>query len=94
MTPQSCDRLNYIDQYGVNMDLVNFYGGAFGRVGKSRKKNLWPQYNPMAIKKQLQCTREESHWQVIQYSRIRLIRTPDNPDNRFIRPKCSGTEQK
>ncbi|CAK8697230.1 unnamed protein product [Clavelina lepadiformis] len=63
MTPQSCDRLNYIDQYGVNMDLVNFYGGAFGRVGKSRNKNLWPQYNPMAIKKQLQCTREESHWQ-------------------------------
>lgn len=31
---------------------------------------------------------------IAKYNRIRLILTPDNPENRIIRSKCNGTEVK
>jgi len=67
MAPQSCDRLTYIDKYGVDMSKVNFYGGALGRIGKSKNESLWDQFDPNAIRNQLQCTQNESHFQVKRF---------------------------
>ena len=41
--------------------------GAFGRIGKSTDPNLWNQFNAEAIHNQLRCTRNESHWLVMNY---------------------------
>ncbi|XP_039265266.2 venom phosphodiesterase 2-like [Styela clava] len=59
----SCDQLTYIDKYGVNMDNVYFRGGAHGRVGKSKNKALWDQFDAEDIKNKLQCKRDETHFQ-------------------------------
>nr|XP_002120081.1 venom phosphodiesterase 2-like isoform X2 [Ciona intestinalis] len=64
MAPISCERVTYVDKYGVDMNTVNFYGGAFGRVGKSRDENKWPEFDQEHIESQLSCQTEDTRWQV------------------------------
>nr|XP_039265727.1 venom phosphodiesterase-like [Styela clava] len=63
MANTSCDRMTYIDQYGVDLNSVYFRGGAHGRVGKSTDKTLWNLYDGEDIKNKLQCKRSETHFQ-------------------------------
>lgn len=64
MAPLACDRVTLLRDYEINLDEVYFKGGAFGRIGKSKDETLWPNFDPIETKKELQCKHNETHFQV------------------------------
>lgn len=67
MADRSCERLTYIDQYGVDLDTVYFHGGPVGTIGKSEIKDEWDLYDAHDIRKKLQCKRLDGHFDVSSF---------------------------
>lgn len=64
MADRSCDRVSYIDTYGVDLDSLYFHGGPVGSIGKSEDPTDWDKFDPADLKKKLQCKRLDAHFEV------------------------------
>nr|XP_039265531.1 venom phosphodiesterase 2-like [Styela clava] len=64
MAPIDCkNKLIYLEDYGLKETDYSFDTGAVVRIQKSLNKSLWPRYNPLELKKKLECMRNETHWE-------------------------------
>jgi len=73
MAEISCDKKSSVEDYGVDMGKVYFRGGAFGRIGKSKDKSLWDQFDPVATNNLLQCHHDVAHWRVNEITASKVV---------------------
>ena len=65
MAPVDCGRhLVNLEDFGINATEFSIDGGPFVRIGKSMDRSLWTKYNPVEIKKKLECKSKTVHWEV------------------------------
>lgn len=64
MSDISCQRMTYVEDYGVNMEEVFMKSSAAGRIGKGSDVEKAKTFNADNIIKLLQCKRNETHYQV------------------------------
>ncbi|CAK8697231.1 unnamed protein product [Clavelina lepadiformis] len=63
MAPISCEREIIIGDYGVDLATIDFHGGPFGRIGKSRSSAFWSKFNAQETHDLLRCKHDRTHWQ-------------------------------
>lgn len=58
------NNVTYLEDYGVDISSVYLDIGPYARIGKSKKEDIWHLFDPVEMKKKLECQSDETRWQV------------------------------